>query len=208
MKDRPIIFGAPMVRALLNGTKTQTRRVARLDDPYNGATWVRDGDTWTPCRDELCRGTLDAIGPGIRCPYGVPGDRLWVRETWQGGVMVGDTLRRWVRYAADDPKDLPEGTRWRSPRFMPRWASRITTVLTEVRLERVQSIEPEDARAEGIVVPRCSCETCSKTSLICPADGGAYVQDFATLWDSINGKRDPWSSNPFVWCLTLKRVIP
>ena len=95
---------------------------------------------------------------------------------------------------------------WRPSIHMPRRASRLTLEIAEIRVQRLQDLTPEDAQAEGIQVARCGCEVCSHTSAICPADGGAYIEAFAALWDSINGKRAPWGANPWVWALTFRRV--
>ena len=233
MKERPIIFSAPMVRALLEGRKSQTRRLVKPQpECVDGATWRADGLSWAPCRDELSRGILDQIGPAIRCPHGATGDRLWTKETWAPADRWADGFERedptCVRYRADGAAirfegDVPipldayawsEPPAWRSPIYMPRWASRITLEIVDVRVERLQSITDEDAMAEGIS----------------PGDGawhdgpdGKYFADkcgwyidhvrhnapshaFRALWDSLHGKRAPWSSSPWVWVLTFKRV--
>lgn len=196
MKERPILFSAPMVRAILDGRKTQTRRVVR------GQVGALD------------RGQPTIVG-GPACPYGAPGDRLWVRETWAAIDERGEAVSRRTRhvdqncgdrlvYRADD-RVLTE--QWRSPLFMPRWASRITLEVTTVRVERLQAITEEDACAEGVTqtdgrwwdgAPHAVKGT--------PRALPTAREAFADLWDAINGKRAPWSSNPWVWVVSFRRV--
>lgn len=128
--SRPILFSAPMVRAILDGTKTQTRRALKGAQPADPV------DRWL------------AAGQVLRCPYGALGDTLWVRETWRGDP---------VEYRADTHSHGPadgsrdaESVNWRPSIFMPRWASRLTLRITEVRVERLQEISEDDAAAEGV----------------------------------------------------------
>jgi hypothetical protein len=218
VKWHPILFTGPMVRAILEGTKHQTRRVVRLPsgaDPPSEVraeqrrwwmTWEHDpvdpmdhgGEPWSHTEE-------------VRCPYGVPGDRLWVRETWRaeeresdaadgicyradGAFVVIDNTRaaseRWV-VAYNNGR---HGRRWRPSIFMPRWASRISLEVTGVRVERVQDISEEDAGAEGCVPWRD------------PGGGVTYRSGFADLWDSINAKRgSAWDANPYVWVIEFRR---
>lgn len=185
MKDRPIIFSGAMVRAILDGTKTQTRRVIRLG---RGVSILGDGNLAQ--RDDH------------RCPYGEPGDRLWVKETHQiRQRVIGSRLtartETWVNYRAD----AENVERWRPSIYMPRWASRITLELTDVRVQRVQSISEEDARAEGAPALAEGVDDAA-------AFGLRHTVGFARLWDSINLDRAPWAANPWVWALTFKRVTP
>lgn len=181
-QERPIIFSGAMVRAILDERKTQTRRVVR-GHPH----------------------TMEPLNIG--CPYGVPGDRLWVRETW-GQTEQGDEwgyyrgkadARLPVLFRADDPTGGDDDEYWRPSIHMPRWASRITLEVIGVRVERVQDISEDDARAEG-VTPTAPL---GKTG---HAVGAEYAAAFAALWDSINGKRAPWASNPWVWAVEFQRV--
>jgi hypothetical protein len=89
---------------------------------------------------------------------------------------------------------------------MPRWASRLTLEVTDVRVERLQAISGEDVRAEGIAVDRCPCEACGRTSQMCPATATDHIMAFAQLWDAINGKRASWSANPWVWVVAFRRI--
>ena len=187
MKERPIIMGAESVRAILEGRKTQTRRVIKPQPKFIGAPNV-------PFK------TDDANPKGIiNCPYGNVGDRLWVRETvfFETFHQQSDEeLERdgfnpnigvWV-YRADN-HDYPTITaNWTSPMFMPREASRITLQITDIRVERVQDITEEDAIAEGV-------------------ESFNTVASYSYLWDSLNAKRGyPWENNPWVWVISFKRV--
>lgn len=217
MKARPILFAGEMVRAILAGRKTQTRRVVRdqggcldLDDPNDHAQLLS-------CYD-----------------WGRPGDRLWVRETWAidclGGAADGDTIESAyeVRFRADEATlehcyEGPRGSvdpyvklydqrvRWRPSIHMPRWASRITLEVTGARVERLQDISEVDAAAEGIERSRNGDRPW--LGALHPIKGTPKVfygcrQAFASLWDSINGKRAPWASNPWVWAISFRRVEP
>ncbi len=181
MKERPIIFSTPMVRAILDGRKTMTRRVMKPqpeDYPYHHG--------------------LAVYRVAKKCPYGVPGDLLWVRETWatteQAGVHPSDAE---MVYRATDPDwETMEGWQWRPSIFMPRWASRLTLRITSVRAERVQDITEEDARAEGF-----------KDVVGKYARGDEARIWFAELWDIINAARGfGWDTNPWVWVIGFERV--
>lgn len=239
MKERPIIFSGPMVRAILDGKKTQTRRLAalRLEGETDGAGL-----------------TTASYEPDRRNGWGrcQPGDRLWVREGWgyrgtaytigQPTMEVlidyrADGELRRIDRAHDDRSGLPkqvcrckgggespeygpsyehqdELTRfwaaWRSPRFMPRWASRLLLEVTAVRVERLQACGTLDAMAEGM--PQTGGEA-HALGLIDLArtpghewDNRTSVENFARLWDTINGKRAPWASNPWVWVIEFRRA--
>ena len=165
MKERPIIFSTPMVKAILDGRKTQTRRVIKDQPPLS---------------------MRDMFKPkNLKCPYGQVGDRLWVRETFKPYNCMGG-----FAYKADG--DLSTGFPWKPSIHMPRGASRITLEITESRAERLQDISEEDAKAEGV---KC-----------CPNAVSDYKHHFMILWDSINGKKYPWDSNPWVWVISFKVV--
>lgn len=163
MKERPIIFSTPMIQAILEGRKTQTRRVVKYR-PY-----AQD----------------DAPVHLHECPYGVPGDRLWVREAWGQGYFTppgDDTTEGAIHYRATE---LDAHVTWKPSIFMPRWASRITLRITKVRVERVQNITGKDAIAEGV----------------------ESVDQYRKLWNSLNAKRDyGWDENPRVWVIEFRRV--
>lgn len=217
MKERPILFSASMVRAILNGTKTQTRRVVK-PQPKKGWDFECPPVFGRITSSHPKNGRFGAFirrGIGtdfpeidlIPCPYGQPGDRLWVRETWAYHVnaigSVTDEDGPWV-YAADGGFALQYRLcdRWRPSIHMPRVASRITLEVTGVRVERLQDISRADALAEGIVIQ---------------PDGGFGLWDgehyhytdpresYWSLWESINGP-DSWDANPWVWVVEFKHL--
>ena len=164
MKERPIIFSGPMVRAILDGTKTQTRLLVKQSPIAAGVDWA----LWY---DEKMDAQMSSTHfARLRCPYGVIGDRLWVRETFYCDHMLFGTVRsrrtdapidemkRMLYYRADVPSGKFEdadywgepGSHWKSPIAMPRWASRITLEITDVRVQRLQDITEDDAKAEGM----------------------------------------------------------
>jgi hypothetical protein len=189
-RERPILFSSPMVRALLDGSKTQTRRIAK---PRKRPSLL-DG-TWS---DDyvLDQGNLDWLMRDN--PYGLPGDRLWVRETWAQPAALdpGPTV-----YRADYPNCVPAGftnlpavdeITWKPSIHMFRKDSRILLEITGVRAERLQDISHEDAEAEGV-----KCNMSSRT----------FRDHFRELWERINGT-DSWDTNPWVWVVEFKRVKP
>ena len=203
LKERPILFSAPMVRALLAGTKTQTRRVCK-PQPIADARFV--GGHYLPAtkRNPGQEISVEAPYVHIACPYGQRGDRLWVRETWRRDIDKIDGARL-VQYRADDaiveaPRtyfDLPSAG-WIPSIHMPRWASRITLEVTGVRVERLQEISEADAIAEGVNV-HPDHHGKPRTSIYSP------VQAYRDLWESINGPGS-WEANPLVWVVEFKRV--
>ena len=181
MKERPIIFSGEMVRAILDGRKTQTRRVIK-PQPDHIHTFQKGI-------------LLPQIGDKeIRCPYGQPGDRLWVRETWAKNNPVLDAK---VCYRADlMSPDL--GKPWKPSIYMPRWASRITLEIVNVRVERVQEITEADVIAEGIGAFTLARGVLSDA----PPDPR---WKFIELWNSINANRGyGWEINPWVWVIEFK----
>ncbi len=207
MKERPIIFNGDMVRAIKDGSKTQTRR------PVKASTSdLLDLQKKYPHKKY-----------NIECPLGKPGDRLWVRETWQGPLVDYDdahsmfkdptpyqTVENCVYRADGGPcpeftdadDDLRQG--WRPSIHMPHWASRITLEITAVRVERLNGISEADARAEGIKDGGClECgdpEPCG-----CQHPTPDAVDAFAYLWQSIYGEEN-WIANPWVWVIEFKHV--
>jgi hypothetical protein len=183
VKERPILFSGPMVRAILDGSKTQTRRTFKGTTEHKG-----------PYNPAYMEAHQQANGWGSICPYGTPGDRLWVRETWaheRDGTGCPDDTG--VLYRATDPGWDDEGTglRWRPSIFMPRIASRILLEITDVRVQRLQEISDEDARAEGY----------DRRSHAFPREW------FALLWERIHGPGS-WDANPWVWAITFRRIQP
>jgi len=190
MTERPIIFSSPMVRAILDGRKTQTRRVVKNARGANSLYAGEHDGLWVVERFG------DAASTMIKCPYGKPGDRLWVRETWsiEDGLII-------YRADLDDWSHLP-GVRWSPSIFMFRDNSRITLEVIEVRVQRVQDISEEDVRAEGI-----SADSASQfVGHGHPIDDTAWIIAYADLWNHINGKKYPWKSNVWVWAISFKRA--
>jgi hypothetical protein len=200
MTDKPIIFSAPMVRALLDGRKTQTRRL--LKEQRHVATPALIGGRWQ------WHGHSGAVLGDVRVPY-APGDRLYVREAWRvrvshdgvKGAELPDTAQRPIWFEADrDGQEFCKRTdfgRLRQGRFMPRWASRITLTVTEVRVQRLQEIKFQDVLAEGIEAT----DIHARRKLRCVEDGidcGSVCRDsFRELWNSLHGP-DAWDANPWV----------
>lgn len=197
MKERPVIFNSEMVRAILDGRKTQTRRVianVSTDNciPLHKSTKTKDG---------IYTHVMDAPGHGL-CPFGQVGDRLWVRETFAGHYLDDDQIqdikdgrckaKDLCEYRSDygDDADCADG--WTPSIHMPRWASRITLEITAVRVERLNDISEEDARAEGAPTELCII-------------GEKHYMGFRTLWKSIYGE-ESWSANPWVWVIEFRRV--
>jgi hypothetical protein len=226
MKARPILFNGPMIRALLGGRKTQTRRALNPQPPGGEARTLHEV-VWGEAAEKLSAprekrqtlawaGFYDSRAPGSTayygCPYGVPGDLLWCRETW--AHVYGITQRPAAIYRSAPmydgckPGDFP--WQWRPSIHMPRWASRITLEITDVAVERVQEIAPGDVAAEGIEIEPICCERPDIGGACCGSpepDMEKALGDFRSLWDSINSARGHgWSENPWVWCLFF-RVI-
>jgi hypothetical protein len=183
MTDRPIIFSAPMVRALLDGRKTQTRRVLKpqpfqTPDGWGCVDHNGSPQKWLPCLPGLHR-------------Y-APGDRLWVREVWHPPFAADDDSGGLAVYRATTQG--PEPHRWRSPIHMPRWASRLTLHVTEVRVQRLQEISAEDVQAEG------ACEL----AFVPPTDADTAEARaiFRALWNSLHGP-DAWDANPWVCAVSF-----
>lgn len=204
MRERPILFSAPMVRALLAGTKTQTRRVVKGIDPANLDSTMTKAQWRQVNRDRPV-----SFGPTYFCPYGQPGDRLWVRETWAFGIHALAAKRDEdgpFVYAADGTTHGRLCERWRPSIHMPRHACRLILEITGVRVERLHEISEADARAEG-----------------CPFtwDGKQYEPplpqvdswqgygraSFSLLWSQINGA-DSWTANPWVWVVEFRVLQP
>jgi hypothetical protein len=228
VKERPIIFSGPMIQALLDGRKSQTRRIMK---PNPGPIF-----------------NYKTCSPKPICPYGVPGDRLWVRETWRVGAWAEEdgliavdykadnfARKEWLEVLADEieegeqfnrlweqscddaaksglkfdeegrwkwkPGESP--CRWRSPLHMPRWASRITLEITDVRVQRLQEITEEDAEAEGAMA---WWNGLSHAEQVNAYNGGrGPLAAFQMLWEKIHGP-DAWDLNPWVWAISFRRV--
>lgn len=238
MIERPILFKGPLVRAILDGTKTKTRRLPRFQ-PAGGVRQSALSPT----------GLEDGHGRVLRCQHGAPGDHLWVRETWKSSTYscaedpqeddhkCSEHCKQTYVYYRATPRvgyrPVPDKARityldesspleprawyesgWKPSIHMPRWASRIDLEVTEVRVQRLQDITIEDAIAEGIpqtyghaVMGGFIDPERDKTE---PHewDNRTSVENFAVLWDAINGDRASWESNPWVWVVEFKRIRP
>ncbi|UGB46950.1 hypothetical protein LQ772_06575 [Frateuria edaphi] len=222
MLELPILFSAPMVRVILAGRKTQTRRVVKPQPNLQTTEWsAAAGDTgrWIGLGPSEATGGTRQTWGWAPCPYGAPGDRLWVRETWgyRVGCGVNPTTEAVIEYRADSskatlpvpagesglPRQRPNMTdeellawweSWRPSIHMPRWASRITLEVTGVRVERLQDISGDDACAEGIDLD-------FHDSWHPSNQRGAFKK----LWESINGAGS-WDANPWVWVVDFRRI--
>lgn len=228
-KERPILFSAPMVRALLAGTKTQTRRVVKVPEGLR-APLVQNDDTgewgwwWTEWRWEghgldARHIPYDEHFHAIRCPYGLPGDTLWVREAFSGPWLMDCVPpREWLHdepiwYWADGNPTDGDWTRPKPSIHMPRAMSRIALRITDVRVERLQDISETDALAEGIQrypdgfhwEPNTGWPGEPAGSESMRFVGRTAAQAFHGLWEMING-RESLDANPWLWCVSFERV--
>jgi len=227
MKERPILFSAPMVKAILAGQKTQTRRLMKpqpepgryganhptkpsgIIGPLEGCLGGGDYHIWRGSRHTACLTESAVYVAERQCPYGEQGDRLWVRETW--GLSRGNGHR--VLYKADVGTDrwpptveLTSEGRWSPSIYMPRRHSRITLQVTSVRVDRLQRIRADDVVTEGIDVPPCDFTVPDTPDRLMQERDDFAREEFGKLWDSINGKRAPWSANPWVWVVGFRRL--
>jgi hypothetical protein len=197
-RERPILFSSEMVRAILDGRKTMTRRVIKMVPGILEANYKGDILPLPSLVEAYKKAWLTA------CPYGQPGDRLWVRETWQHNPFGG------IVYRAGSGIVNCDGRGWKPSIFMPRWASRITLEITAVRIERVQDITEEDAKKEGSR-GYVGGEGPVPESVLAVEPGYWHTRffrdGFQFVWDSLNAKRGyGWDLNPFVWVLSFRKL--
>jgi hypothetical protein len=227
VKERPILFSAPMVRAILDGRKSCTRRIVK----------PQPGPDIDPARLRACQPTIrgryrfmgnESLTP--RCeisirPFAFVGQRLWVKEAWQITSRLGTEYSVWypaggeavgidVGFEGPDPKwdAMIHEDRVRNPLFMPRWASRITLEVTGVRVERLHEISDDDAKAEGAEAVHLTAAEWMGNAKIPTRKVGRnrstvdpHVIGFMRRWHEINGV-ESWNENPWVWCVSFKRV--
>ncbi len=214
-QEGPILMSSPMVRSTLADTKTQTRRVVKTVGHDGGFVLVErsDGSLWPQRSDDGESGFVTLRERGrdclfeipMRCPYGQPGDQLWLREAWSAPHAFDHLPPRLIpqgariHYAATEDRG---GLLWRPSIHMPRWASRITLEVTGVRVERLLDISEADAKAEGAP----SADLASGRVCIFPHQG-THRWGFRLLWESINGPGS-WEANQWVWCVSFKRIRP
>ena len=223
-RSRPILFSSAMIRALLDGRKTQTRRVVKPQPVVaSDGCW-----SWSPHR---AQGLHHGQGGSVRdmlqclppyCPYGVPGDVLWARESWTrvpaSAYRMSEGVQQTIDpsdpdmaaiYAAGWERSIPK---WRPSIHMPRWASRLMLEITDIRVERLQDISEEDAQAEGVGEYACPGPHRGPGATYFTADPTAGedmpisrttpIAAYKALWEHINGCGS-WDANPWVWVLTF-----
>lgn len=198
MKERGMIFNGEMVRAILDGRKTQTRRIMKnqpAGDYPDTPALIRSAGGGFQWYGHYGESSI------FNCPFGAVGDRIWVRETWAEAGAGAPDLKL---YRADYPEHVPthyenvppaDEIRWTPSIHMPRWASRLTLEITGVRVERLRDLSEDDAKSEGITPP---------SGGVLP--GWEYRINFRDLWMSIYGA-DNWEANPWVWVIEFK-VVP
>lgn len=223
MKEHPIFFSGPMIRAILDGRKIQTRRVVKLPHQNPLGQWepievgglnggrLANGET-LPLQASIWH---TRTGDSLLCPFGIPGDRLWVRETtfdverngYVGPVFVespeGEQALAWGWGEPDDPDYIePYELRRRPAIHMSRAMARIRLEVTDVRVERLQDIKEADARAEGVTIDE------RDMNGYCAGEYSPCIRAFYELWDSLNAARGhSWDANPWVWVLEFRRVV-
>jgi hypothetical protein len=199
VKERPILFSAPMVRAILEDRKTQTRRILKQAVGPSLSVDVENE------AGVAVLSWLQGVGPGydvgesierVRCPYGVPGDHLYVRETWAYHPDYPESTQRAI-YRAERGVEY-DVDRWTPSIHMPRWASRIDLQITNVRVERLQEISEADAEQEG-------CAPSFEDEFGIVHGQPQYKFGFRKLWEEINGTGS-WDLNPFCWVIDFKRA--
>lgn len=211
MKEIPVLFNAEMVRAILDGRKTQTRRPFKVQPEYIGTI---DGlETWNWNQWTWQYGKLKKLRIETVSPFGIVGDHLWVRETFCGYIQTSYEYDEWEEATTEKIKERFPMTveyratsksrpyKWRPSIHMPRWASRITLKVTDIRVQRVQEISEEDAMAEG----------CEERLISGYMENGGVVspdtfkakEEFECLWNSIY---NTWDANPWVWAATFEVV--
>jgi len=225
MKERPILFSGPMVRAILEGQKTVTRRAVKpqfMSAPVDVVDGVPSWDRPANYAGEVTMNTQR----GKPCPYGKPGDRLWVRETWLEDPEDDGTwaYTQYMGCKGSPLSDIPKRFQkpdhcifraswkgpdmlWRPSIHMPRWASRILLEISDVRVERLQDINEDQVLDEGIGDHRFDCDRPVEPDgyPACSCGSIGYIDAFADLWNTING-RGAWDANPWVWVVEFKRI--
>jgi hypothetical protein len=217
MKERPILFSAPMVRAIIDGRKTQTRRVVK---PQPDEYAAMQGDQCMLVHDSSPDMHNSEL---IACPYGQPGDQLWVRETfcpiypqdpnYNGGNPIEYDYAATYKHGDRLGDSIGIKKKWTPSIYMPRAASRIELEITGVRVERLQDISEEDAIAEGVF--KKVKDGYGLGDIVETIDGGEAIYlsrgqarfEYRHLWESINGPGS-WDANPWVWVIEFRRIKP
>lgn len=220
MRETPMLYQGAMVRAILRDVvpKSQTRRLAKfITEPglnlnFTGLSATRFGESWCLV-SRGAGGAWEERSKPLRSPYGLEGDRLWVRESWTthkcfDAVKPADLTTRSFHYAADGACDTGKG---RPSIHMPRFVSRILLEITEVRVQRLQDISEEDAIAEGIDERVFGDDPCRwRVYGLFDVYTSCPIRSYESLWDSINGSKPgaAWADNPWVWAVSFTRVTP
>lgn len=210
MKQRPILFSADMVRAILDGRKTQTRRIIKPQPVLYPNGWQYGKGYKNSCFGSASPAT-DILYP-FECQYGNPGDHLWVRETWLFDPLPGFPDEGAYHYRATSKKATAESFAglWRPSIHMPRAAARIILQITDIRAQRLHDITEADAIAEGLnfTVPNTSPNTYYDNyqtgRWLDPQMLNNPIASYRTLWEKINGP-ESWAANPWVWAITFKK---
>lgn len=213
MKEIPVLFNAEMVRAILDGRKTQTRRPFKVQPEYIGTI---DGlETWNWNQWTWQYGKLKKLRIETVSPFGIVGDHLWVRETFCGYIQTSYEYDEWEEATTEKIKERFPMTveyratsksrpyKWRPSIHMPRWASRITLKVTDIRVQRVQEISEEDAMAEGVEPGCLNCGRNCTWETKCNKPTPCYRDSFIHTWHEIY---DTWNANPWVWAATFEVV--
>lgn len=231
MKQRPILFSTGMVQAILEGRKTQTRRVVK-PQPYidKSDNFCWDGKNFGqsiegfPRIQAIASPVPSSVTKRVFCPYGAVGDVLWVRESWAETTNI-ERIHPWpnrphtqtgddsaIIYRADghwqwldDDGCMTDKTHWKPSIHMPRAACRLFLKITSVRVERLHDISEEDAKAEGVERSRSGDGRIVYKHYLKPKYGPSPVHSFQTLWEKINGA-ESWESNPWVWVVEFERI--
>ncbi len=193
MTEHPIIFSTPMVKAILDGRKTQTRRVVKPQAHHYNPDLLQPQILY-PCKEGEPWGDIDKP---VRNSYGLKGSRLWVKETFchhkKGKV---DFI-----YKSNNNGDKAKKIKWKPSIHMPRTAARIFLEITDIKIERLQDISEEDAKAEGVILFH------QHTSTLCEQLFSNHIKAYAHLWCSIQKSEDAWIDNPWVWVINFKKLI-
>lgn len=224
MKEHPILFSGPMVRAILEGLKSQTRRVVKFPKTgaliYDPAQAFVDGSFPNSHFLKVPYRHRDEDDELIHRLYSKwePGDKLWVKETHQYTDEALNISPGYVYRATDPDWETMEGWKWKPSIYMPRKASRITLEVLSVRVERLQDISPHDVLTEGVRLPTFAGELLVRISgKFIPSDylkvkpkvassEEWLIAHYASLWDSLNGENYPWKENPWVWVIEFKKL--
>lgn len=186
--EHPILFSTPMVQAILEGRKIMTRRILKVK---GCKPFIPDARTWS--KEDILAWTAN----GSTCPYGIPGDKLWVRETF---MEYAPNQFEYKSGFTDEP------IKWKPSIHMPKVAARIWLQITDIRVERLQDISEEEAKKEGLKFAKSTIDPCYLDYMV-----GGYnamttaYKSFRSLWRKINGE-ESWDVNPWVWIIEFKRI--